>query len=71
MISYTSCPNCGDSHIFKVLSAKDHTVTGEEFQIWECKNCTLRFTQNIPDAENIGKYYQSENYISHSDTSKG
>lgn len=71
MIVYTSCPNCGDTNIFKVLSAKDYTVSEEEFEIWECKNCTQRFTQNVPEQENIGKYYQSENYISHSDTSKG
>ncbi|HEU5366451.1 MAG TPA: class I SAM-dependent methyltransferase, partial [Hanamia sp.] len=71
MIVYNSCPNCGSSDIFKVLSVKDYTVSDEEFEIWECKNCTQRFTQNIPGQENIGKYYQSENYISHSDTSKG
>ena len=29
------------------------------------------FTQNSPVAESIGKYYQSNNYISHSDTKKG
>ena len=71
MIVYKSCPNCGNENISKVLSAKDYTVSGEEFEIWECKNCTLRFTQNIPEQENIGPYYQSENYISHSDTKKG
>jgi 2-polyprenyl-3-methyl-5-hydroxy-6-metoxy-1,4-benzoquinol methylase len=71
MIVYSSCPNCGDRNIFKVLSAKDYTVSGEEFEIWECKNCTLRFTQNVPEEQEIGKYYQSENYISHSDISKG
>ena len=71
MIVYTGCPNCRDTNIFKVLTAQDYTVSGEEFEIWECKNCTQRFTQNIPDEQNIGKYYQSENYISHSDTSKG
>lgn len=71
MIVYTSCPNCGDTNISKVLSAKDYTVSEETFDIWECKNCSQRFTQNVPDQENIGKYYQSENYISHSDTSKG
>lgn len=71
MIVYKSCPNCDNENIFNVLSAKDNTVSGEEFEIWECKNCTLRFTQNIPEQENIGRYYQSENYISHSDTKKG
>lgn len=71
MIVYDSCPNCGAKNIFFVFSAKDYTVSKESFEIWECKNCTQRFTQNIPDKEVIGRYYQSENYISHSDTSKG
>lgn len=71
MIEYELCPDCGNANISFVLSAKDYTVSGEVFEIWECKNCTLRFTQNIPAGEEIGKYYQSENYISHSDTTKG
>lgn len=71
MISYDSCPNCGDHNINYVLSAKDHTVSGEEFEIWECQHCTQRFTQRIPEEDKIGRYYQSQNYISHSDTSKG
>jgi 2-polyprenyl-3-methyl-5-hydroxy-6-metoxy-1,4-benzoquinol methylase len=71
MIVYKSCPNCGNANISFVLSAKDYTVSDESFEIWECGNCTLRFTQNVPGSEEIGKYYQSENYISHSDTAKG
>ncbi len=71
MILYDSCPNCGNKNILQVITAKDYTVSGGQFEIWECKNCTQRFTQNIPGKEEIGKYYQSENYISHSDTSKG
>jgi 2-polyprenyl-3-methyl-5-hydroxy-6-metoxy-1,4-benzoquinol methylase len=71
MIVYNSCPVCGHQNIYKVLSAKDYTVSGEVFEIWECGNCSLRFTQNIPGAGDIGKYYQSEDYISHSDTKKG
>ena len=71
MIIYKACPVCGDKNISKVLSVKDYTVSGEEFEIWECKNCTLRFTQNIPAEENIGRYYQSEEYISHTDTKEG
>jgi 2-polyprenyl-3-methyl-5-hydroxy-6-metoxy-1,4-benzoquinol methylase len=71
MIVHKSCPNCGNANISFVLSAKDYTVSDESFEIWECGNCTLRFTQNAPGSEEIGKYYQSENYISHSDTAKG
>ncbi len=71
MILYDSCPVCRSKNILPVLSVKDYTVSLEHFEIWECKHCTLRFTQNIPDKEEIVPYYQSENYISHSDTSKG
>ena len=46
-------------------------MSNERFEIWHCGNCSLRFTQNIPDKYSIGPYYQSESYISHSDTSKG
>lgn len=71
MIEYKVCPNCSDSRISKVFSIKDFTVSNQQFDIWECQNCTQRFTQNIPSEDEIGKYYQSENYISHTDTSKG
>jgi 2-polyprenyl-3-methyl-5-hydroxy-6-metoxy-1,4-benzoquinol methylase len=71
IITYSSCPACGSTHLHKALSATDHLVSGKDFEIWECESCTFRFTQNIPDAASIGKYYQSDNYISHSETSKG
>ena len=71
MIVYGTCPTCNNKDIVAVTSAKDYTVSGEQFEIWQCNNCTQRFTQKIPGKEAIGKYYQSENYISHSDTSKG
>lgn len=71
IVTYSACPACGASAIQKVLTAKDHTVSQQNFEIWECGQCTLRFTQNVPSAEAIGPYYQSENYISHSDTRQG
>ena len=71
MINYQQCPICSSSEIYEVLKAKDYTVSQEIFSIWECKHCSLRFTQSIPDAKDIGRYYQSGDYISHSDTKKG
>ena len=70
-IHYTTCPSCVHPGIKKITTTTDHTVSGEVFEIWECSNCSLRFTQDVPDAISIGKYYQSENYISHSNTSAG
>jgi len=70
-ITHTSCPACFASSIHLVLTAKDYTVSGNEFEIWECAECTVRFTQHAPDAAAIKAYYQSENYISHTNTKKG
>lgn len=70
-INFSECPVCGHSSIEKVLTAKDHTVSQELFEIWHCNSCSFRFTQSIPDADSIGPYYQSENYVSHSDTQEG
>ena len=70
-INYSSCPVCGSPSISKLIRAKDHTVSGEHFDIYHCADCQLRFTQDAPAADSIGAYYKSENYISHTNTSKG
>ncbi len=62
---------CGSKAVTKVLTCNDHTVSKEAFEIWECSNCTFRFTQNVPDEANISAYYQSAEYVSHSDTKQG
>jgi transcription elongation factor Elf1 len=70
VIHYSHCPVCGAAEIKNVLSATDHTVSGQVFPIAACGSCSLRFTQDVPDAASIGPYYKSENYISHTNTSK-
>ena len=71
IIHYTQCPVCNSAEIKKVLTARDYTVSQENFAILECNHCTLRFTQDVPSQNAIASYYKSENYISHTDTSKG
>ncbi len=71
IITYKQCPVCNSNSIEFRLSAKDNTVSKESFEIWECTSCSLRFTQDIPSSNSIGKYYQSQDYISHSNTKKG
>ncbi len=70
-IHYTDCPACKSNTIKQVFTAKDYTVSHEVFAVWECNNCTLRFTQDVPDAAAIAPYYQSSAYVSHSDTTEG
>ncbi|WP_153796162.1 class I SAM-dependent methyltransferase [Foetidibacter luteolus] len=70
-ITYGACCFCNSENITKVFTAKDYTVSKTEFEIWHCNNCTGRFTQHVPDQQSIGAYYQSVDYVSHSDTKKG
>ena len=70
-ILYTLCPVCGSAGISKVFKVKDNTASQEYFEIYHCSNCQVRFTQNPPSEASISEYYKSENYISHTDTSKG
>ncbi len=70
-IEHTQCPVCSSQSIQFVFAARDYTVSQEHFQIWQCNDCNLRFTQHVPAESEIGKYYQSEDYISHSNTQRG
>ena len=67
----SECPVCKSENINFVIKAIDRTVSHEEFEIWQCNVCRLRFTQSAPDDQEISAYYKSEAYISHSDTDKG
>jgi SAM-dependent methyltransferase len=71
LIHYSFCPACHSDQLEFALKAADHTVSHQTFPIWQCKVCGLRFTQDVPDEASIGPYYRSDNYISHSNTSKG
>jgi len=71
IIQVATCPVCGSASIEKKLVAEDYTVSHQVFEIWQCAACSLRFTQNTPDPESIGNFYQSDAYISHTDTSEG
>ena len=71
IIIRNACPVCRSATINKQLSAEDYTVSHQSFEIWGCSNCQLRFTQGTPDAASVGAFYQSDNYISHTDTAEG
>jgi 2-polyprenyl-3-methyl-5-hydroxy-6-metoxy-1,4-benzoquinol methylase len=70
-IVHSNCPVCKSTALKPLTSSKDYTVSGEIFFIEVCQNCQTAFTQNMPDGKEIIRYYQSENYISHSNTRKG
>lgn len=53
------------------MTCTDHYATGEAFDICRCTDCGFLFTRNVPDETEIGCYYDSPEYVSHTDTSKG
>jgi len=69
-ITYNKCPVCHCSNIEPYLECRDYLVSGESFTIYRCAGCRLEFTQNHPDEKESGRFYQSVNYIPHSDTVK-
>lgn len=71
VITHNSCPLCGSENISAFIKATDHLLTRESYDIFKCGSCNFLLTQGVPPADEIGKYYQSQDYISHSDTRKG
>lgn len=71
LVHYNNCPVCNSNKISFALKAKDETVSQQYFEIWECAGCSARFTQDIPGENEIGEFYKSSEYISHSNTSQG
>lgn len=72
-MSFTSntCPVCSGTNLTDKFQAPDFWVSKELFTITQCNSCGFAFTKNAPDADNIGKYYQHEDYVSHTDTQQG
>ncbi|WP_412559593.1 class I SAM-dependent methyltransferase [Winogradskyella sp. MIT101101] len=52
------------------LTVKDHSVSGETFQLLYNDELDMLETFPQPKAENLSDYYNSENYISHTDTKR-
>jgi len=66
-----NCPICNNEENIPYLTCKDYTVSQDNFEIVECTKCQFHYTTPIPIESEIGGYYKSESYISHSSTNKG
>lgn len=65
------CPWCASEKTQIHLWLKDEFLSNEDFQIHECLQCGLLFTEPRPSKEKIGDYYKSEEYYSHQENKKG
>ena len=66
-----NCPWCDSDKTQMQLWVKDLFLTQEAFEIHECMKCGLLFTEPRPKPEEIGKYYQSDEYYSHKENKQG
>jgi SAM-dependent methyltransferase len=66
-----NCLVCGHNKFKTLFSCKDFVASGEDFQLQYCESCTFLFTNPRPSISEIGKYYQSDQYISHAGEKKG
>jgi 2-polyprenyl-3-methyl-5-hydroxy-6-metoxy-1,4-benzoquinol methylase len=54
-----------------VFSCVDYYASKETFDLGECKDCGFLFTMDFPTEDEIGIYYDTKDYISHSNTKEG
>jgi len=59
------CPVCGEARFTEFLNVTDYFLSREQFAIQKCCSCGFRFLNPRPEKAAIGRYYQSEDYISH------
>lgn len=71
MEKLTTCLVCGNSEFTTELTCKDFVATNESFDITRCNKCSFLFTNPRPDSTEIGKYYQSDKYVSHAGKKEG
>lgn len=71
MVKIEQCPVCGNDKFSLFLSLSDYFLSGETFDIVQCNQCSFRFTNPRPPDHELGRYYESQEYISHSNTKNG
>ena len=52
------------------LTVKDYSVSKETFDLYYDETLDMLITHPQPSLENLGKYYESEDYISHTDNKR-
>jgi 2-polyprenyl-3-methyl-5-hydroxy-6-metoxy-1,4-benzoquinol methylase len=71
MVHHIICPLCSSEKVSLQRTCTDHFVSKRDFTVFSCADCGFLFTQDYPEENEIEGFYESENYISHSDTSEG
>lgn len=71
MESIKQCLICNSSRFEAFLECTDYFLSKENFTIVKCQECGFVFINPRPFPEELSRYYDSPDYISHSGTNKG
>jgi ubiquinone/menaquinone biosynthesis C-methylase UbiE len=71
MVHHKVCPLCSSEKTGLQFKCNDHFISGKDFALFKCSACDFLFTQDYPEETEIGRFYESDKYISHSNTSEG
>jgi len=71
MESIKQCLICDGSKFENYLECTDYFLSKENFTLVKCSGCGFIFINPRPFPEELYKYYESPDYISHSGTNKG
>ncbi len=65
------CPVCGKTDFVDFIECVDFYASQEKYSLQKCVSCGFVFTQLFPSENEIGRYYEVQDYVSHTDTKKG
>jgi ubiquinone/menaquinone biosynthesis C-methylase UbiE len=71
MIHLNKCPLCSSENTGHYLLTCDNFLSREFFELIRCAGCGFIFTRDHPGEAEAGRYYESDEYLSHNDSAKG
>lgn len=70
-VAIENCPLCRSKDLDFLIEPRDWRGSDERFKIVECRGCSFKITNPRPADEDLGAYYPSDSYVSHTDRPKG
>ena len=71
LIKETSCPVCDGRQLAELWTCQDRLTRRGAFTVCACGACGFRFTNPYPSQEDIHVFYESDDYVPVSNTTKG
>ena len=66
MYTIETCSICQNNNLINHGTIKDHSITGLDFNLSWCGKCNTLITNPRPELQELNKFYQHSNYVSHS-----